>query len=300
MTSTDDDPMKLKHWIAFLSLTLIWGTSFLWIKIAVREIDPVSLVAFRLTFGLAGLAVFFPIRKPRIPRDGRAWASLAALGLLSSAIPWVAISWAETTIDSALASVLNGTVPLFTIVIAHLFLHDDRITSERVMGLLLGFAGVVVLTQRPGGTTGSVVSGGGGFIGKGAMLLATLSYALGSVHARRNLRRVDALVQAFFSMAFSLVLVVAVAAFGKGIAIPVRTDTWVSLVWLGVLGAGVASLVFYVLLHAVGPTRASLVTYTIPVVGVTLGVLVLNERLDWHLAVGLLLIVAGVWAVNRR
>ena len=292
--------MKLKHWIAFVSLTLIWGTSFLWIKIAVREIDPLSLVAFRLVFGLAGLAVFFPIRKPPIPRERRVWISLAALGLLSSAIPWVAISWAETTIDSALASVLNVTVPLFTIVIAHFFLHDDRITSERVMGLLLGFAGVVVLTQRPGGTAGPSVSGVGGFIGKAAMLLATLSYALGSVHARRNLRGVDALVQAFFSMVFSLVIVVAVAAAGKGIAIPARTDTWVALAWLGVLGAGVASLVFYVLLHAIGPTRASLVTYTIPVVGVTLGVLVLNEVLDWHLAVGLLLIVAGVWAVNRR
>ena len=293
--------MKLKHWVAFLSLTLIWGTSFLWIKIAVREIDPFSLVAFRLAFGLAGLAVFFPFRKPRIPREARVWASLAALGLLSSAIPWVAISWAETTIDSALASVLNGTVPLFTIVIAHLFLRDDRITSERVMGLLLGFAGVVVLTQRPGGTSASVVPEGAGFIGKGAMLLATFSYALGSVHARRNLRSVDALVQAFFSMVFSLVLIVgAIAAFGHGLAVPVRTDTWTALLWLGVLGAGVASLVFYVLLHAVGPTRASLVTYTIPVVGVTLGVLILSEKLDWHLVVGMFLIVAGVWAVNRR
>jgi len=298
--SIDDRAMKLKHWIAFVSLTLIWGTSFLWIKIAVREIDPLSLVAVRLVFGLAGLAIFFPIRKPAIPRDRRAWISLAALGLLSSAIPWVAISWAETTIDSALASVLNGTVPLFTIVIAHVVLRDDRITSERVMGLLLGFAGVVVLAQRPGGTTDPSVSGAGSLAGKGAMLLATLSYALGSVHARKNLRRVDALVQAFFSMAFSLVLVVAVAALGKGVAIPARTDTWVAVAWLGVLGAGVASLVFYLLLHAVGPTRASLVTYTIPVVGVTLGVLILNEKLDWHLAAGLLLIVAGVWAVNRR
>ncbi len=292
--------MKLKHWMAFISLTLIWGTSFLWIKIAVREIDPLSLVAFRLAFGLAGLAVFFPIRKPHLPREARTWVSLAVLGLLSSAIPWVSISWAETTIDSALASVLNGTVPLFTIVIAHLLLHDDKITSERVMGLLLGFAGVFVLTQRPGGTTAASVPGGGGFMGKAAMLLATLSYALGSVHARRSLRRVDALVQAFFSMAFSLVLVVSVAALWKGVAIPARTDTWVAVGWLGVLGAGVASLVFYILLHAVGPTRSSLVTYTIPVVGVTLGVLILNERLDWHLAVGLGLIVAGVWAVNRR
>ena len=82
--------------------------------------------------------------------------------------------------------------------------------------------------------------------------------------------------------------------------VPKETDTWVSLCWLGVLGAGVASFIFYYLLHAIGPTRASLVTYTIPVVGVTLGVLVLSERLDWALAVGTLLIVSGVWIVNRK
>jgi drug/metabolite transporter (DMT)-like permease len=293
--------MKLKHWVAFLSLTLIWGTSFLWIKIAVGEIDPLSLVAFRLAFGLAGLAVFFPIRKPPIPRAGRVWVSLAVLGISSSAIPWTLISWAETTIDSALASVLNGTVPLFTIVIAHLFLRDDRITSERVLGLLLGFAGVLVLAQRPGETAASVTPRGASFLGNGAMLLATFSYALGAVHARRNLRNVSALVQAYFSMAFSLVLVLAAIAFlGGTLRVPLRADTWVALSWLGVLGAGIASFVFYDLLHAVGPTRASLVTYTIPVVGVTLGVIILKEKLDWHLVVGMLLIVSGVWAVNRR
>jgi drug/metabolite transporter (DMT)-like permease len=133
------------------------------------------------------------------------------------------------------------------------------------------------------------------------MLVATFSYAVGAVHARRNLRGVSALVQAFFSMAFSLVpVLVAVRLVDGGLRIPVRPDTWAALAWLGVLGAGVASFVFYGLLHSVGPTRASLVTYTLPVVGVALGVVILRERLDWQLVVGTLLIVSGVWVVNRR
>jgi drug/metabolite transporter (DMT)-like permease len=295
--------MKIKEWAAFLSLTFIWGASFLWIKIAVQEIDPFSLVTFRIVLGLIGLAVFFPIQRPKIPRRLRTWVDMALLGLLSSAIPWVLISWAEQTIDSALAGVLNGTVPLFTILIAHLFVHDDRMTLGRVVGLLVGFAGVVVLTQRDGGGTTAELSIGVSrdLLGQGAMLLAALCYAVGGVHARRNLRNVSALVQAFFSMVFSLVVLQGVIPLMSGsVEVPIRAETWVALAWLGILGAGVASYFFYYLLHAIGPTRASLVTYTIPVVSVSLGVIVLSERLDWALAIGTMLIVSGVWVVNRK
>jgi drug/metabolite transporter (DMT)-like permease len=295
--------MKYREWAAFLSLTFIWGASFLWIKIAVAEIDPFSLVTFRLALGLAGLIAFFPLRKPAIPRGFRVWVSLAVLGIFSSAVPWVLISWAETSIDSALAGVLNGTVPLFTILIAHVYLHDDRMTVRKVAGLLMGFAGVVVLTQRDGGLT-SVFADGGisrNLLGQGAMLLAAVSYAVSGVHARRNLRKVSPLVQAFFSMVFSLAaLLCAIPLMGGTIAVPKQIDTWAALIWLGVLGAGIASFVFYYLLHAVGPTRASLVTYTLPVVSVTLGVIVLNETLDGWLLAGTALIVSGVWVVNRR
>jgi drug/metabolite transporter (DMT)-like permease len=293
--------MRLKDWAAFLFLTFVWGASFFWIKIAVREVDPLTLVAWRLVFGLLGLLVFFPIRKPPIPREKRVWVSLAILGITSSAIPWTLISWAEMRIDSAIASVLNGTVPLFTIVVAYLFLRDDRITSDTVLGLLFGFAGVVVLAQRTPAGDVPQAAGGLNLIGKGAMLLSSFSYALGAVHARRNLRGTSALIQAFVSMVFSLIVVlIVIYAVRGGLPVPSRPDTWGALAWLGVLGAGVASFVFYGLLHSVGPTRASLVTYTLPVVGVALGVVLLRERLDWPLVAGTLLIVSGVWVVNRR
>ena len=253
-----------------------------------------SLIALELTWTRIFSAEFFYTFAFLI-------LSLAILGLTSSAVPWVLISWAETTIDSAIASVLNGTVPLFTVLVAYLFLRDDRITSDTVVGLLLGFVGVVVLAQRSSGGEIPRIAGGFNLVGKGAMLLAALSYALGAVHARRNLRGTSALIQAFFSMVFSLLAVlVVVYASGGGVRVPSRPDTWAALAWLGILGAGVASFVFYALLHSVGPTRASLVTYTLPLVGVALGVVVLQERLDWRLVGGTLLIVSGVWVVNRR
>jgi drug/metabolite transporter (DMT)-like permease len=296
-----DGDMKIKEWVAFLSLTLIWGASFLWIKIAVQEVNPFSLVVFRIALGIMGLLIFFPMTKPKIPRRIRTWMNLAILGVFSSAIPWMLISWAEQSIDSALAGVLNGTVPLFTIIIAHLFIQDDRITSGRVTGLLAGFAGVIVLTQRDGGFGVLTAGLNRSILGQGAMLLASLSYAISGVHARRHLRDVGALVQAFFSMVFSLGFLLIVGALvSQPLEIPREADSWIALCWLGVLGAGVASFIFYYLLHAIGPTRASLVTYTIPVVGVTLGVLVLSERLDWMLALGTFLIVSGVWVVNRK
>src|SRR4051812_12325820 len=140
--------MKLKHWILFILLGVIWSASFLWIKIALAEIGPLTLVAYRVGFGLlTGLAVAVILRI-RIPRDWKTWRVFIVLGILNVAIPFFLITWGEQTIDSAVASILNATVPLFTIVIAHFFLHDDKMTVPRVAGLLIGFAGVAILLSQ--------------------------------------------------------------------------------------------------------------------------------------------------------
>jgi drug/metabolite transporter (DMT)-like permease len=160
--------MKLKHWIVFILLGLIWSSSFLWIKIGVQEIGPMALVAFRMLFGAltaVGIAVY---QKVKWPRDGKTWGTFAILGPASLAIPIFLISWGEQTIDSAVASILNATVPLFTIVIAHFWLNDDKITLQKALGLLVGFAGVVVLMSEDlGASTKSSV------IGQGAVILAS-------------------------------------------------------------------------------------------------------------------------------
>jgi drug/metabolite transporter (DMT)-like permease len=296
--------VNAKQLLGFLALTVIWGSSFLWIKVAVREVGPLTVVTIRLAFALVVLAGFLYVRKPPVPRGARMWAVLFVQGALSTAAPWILITWAEQYIDSAVATVLNATVPMFTIVIAHLFLHDDRITSRRVVGLLVGFAGVLLLMRRDFsvsfGASAAVAGGGLVLLGNFAMLLSSGCYAVSNVYARAKLRGVPSIVQAFYTMLLAdAVMWIVTPVVEAPFTLPTLGLTWVAIAWLGVFGAGISYLIFYYLLHTIGPTRISMVTYTIPVVGVTLGVVFLGERLDWALVLGTVLIVAGVWGARR-
>src|SRR4030065_768402 len=149
-------PMRVREWGAFVLLGLLWGSSFRWIKIAVAEIGPFLLVARLLLFGLLGLSVIMLFRRQAIPRERRTLLAFLVMGGFNTALPFTLISWGETQIDSALASILNGTVPLFTIVIAHFWLQDEKINLPRSAGLLVGFVGVVVLVSRDIGPQGLV------------------------------------------------------------------------------------------------------------------------------------------------
>lgn len=288
--------MKTKEWVLFILLGLIWGSSFLWIKIAVQDVSPMTLVAFRLLFGVIALAMVMAALQPRFPVQRSTWLVMVVLGITNTFLPFVLISWGEQYIDSAVASVLNSTVPLFTLVIAHFFLRDERMTSSRVIGLLIGFGGVVALTSRdlgPEGFRGSV-------LGQGAVLAGALSYGVSSVFARRTLRSVDPLAQAFVPLASAcglswLAAPIVEAPFRP----PQYAITWFALMWLGLLGACVAYLIYFHLIHTVGPTRATMVTYMFPVVGVVLGVVFLGERGDWHLILGAALVAVGMWMVNQ-
>lgn len=289
--------MKARDWFLFGLLGVIWGSSFLWIKIAVQEIGPITLVAFRLLFGLVGLLVVVMVRRPEFPTDRRTWGALALLGLSNTALPFLLISWGEQFIDSAVASILNGTVPLFTLVIAHLLLHDDRITPGRVMGLVTGFAGVIVLVSRDLGPQGFHSN----VLGQAAVLVASVSYAGSSVFARHHLRQVNPIVQAFVPL---IAADVAVWLLLPWMELPFRFPslplTWLALAWLGLLGSCLAYLLYFHLLHALGPTRATMVTYVFPLVGLILGVVFLAEPADWHLGVGATLVAASIVVVNWR
>jgi drug/metabolite transporter (DMT)-like permease len=288
--------MKLKHWIVFILLGLIWSTSFLWIKIGVQEIGPMALVAFRMLFGALTAIAVAVYQKTKWPRDWKTWGVFSILGFTNLAIPIFLIAWGERTIDSAVASILNATVPLFTIVIAHLWLSDDKMTLQKILGLLIGFAGVVILMSKDisAGAHNSV-------LGQGAVILAAVFYAWSTVFARKATQHVEGPARGAAPLITATIFMWILGPMAeKPFVIPALPLTWIAAVWLGVLGSGLAWLMFYYLLHEIGPTRATLVTYLFPVGGVIFGVLFLSEQLSWQLVAGTVLIAGSLAIVNWK
>lgn len=288
--------MKPKHWIVFILLGIIWSTSFLWIKIGVQDIGPMALTAFRMVFGALTAIAIAVYQKLTFPRDAKTWGLFAILGPASLAIPVFLISWGEQTIDSAVASILNATVPLFTLLIAHFWIHDDKITFQKTLGLLIGFAGVLILMSKD-----LLASEHGSVIGQLAVILASLFYAGSAVAIRKYTQHINNTMRGVGLLMTSAVLMWVVGPVAeRPFEIPSLPITWVAALWLGVLGSGLAMIMMYYLIHEIGPTRASLVTYLFPVGGVILGVLFLNEHLSWQLLAGTVLIIASLAVVNYR
>jgi drug/metabolite transporter (DMT)-like permease len=228
-----------------------------------------------------------------MPRTFKAWLPLLVVGLTNVAIPFFLISWGEQTIDSAIASILDATVPLFTIVLAHYLLRDDKMTLPKIVGLLIGFAGIVVLMSKDvGASTGSL-------LGQLAVIVASAFYAGSAVYVRKTtedtpgiLRSAGPLVSATATMWLGASL------FESPIKIPQLGITWIALLFLGVLGSGLAFVLCYYLIHEIGPTRTSMVTYIFPLGGVILGVAFLHEQLTWQLVIGAVLIIASLGVAN--
>jgi drug/metabolite transporter (DMT)-like permease len=291
--------MSTKDWLRFWILGLIWGTSFLWIKIAVTEVSPFVLVGFRTLFGALGLVIILWRQKtlPMSWKDFRKWLGIfAVVGLINVALPFVLISWSEQYISSGIASILNSAVPLFTMLLAPLVLRDDRMTLPKTIGLVIGFVGVLVLFSP------ELAQGvNQGLIGQGGMLLATLSYAAGSIYVRLKARGLAPQLQAFLQLGTASVMVWLFTGLAeRPILLPRLPITWVALLWLGLLGSCVAYILFFALMNSIGPTRTTMVTYIPPLVGVLLGALFLGEHLNWQAILGGVLILSGIAVVNMK
>jgi drug/metabolite transporter (DMT)-like permease len=224
----------------------------------------------------------------------RSWFPLLLLGITNIAIPFFLISWGETFIDSAVASVLDATVPLFTILIAHYLLPDDKITMPKLLGLLLGFAGVVVLMSEDlfAASTHSL-------LGQAAVILASVFYAVNSVYIRKTTEDISGMVRSAGPLiSASVVMWLATFLFERPVNLPQLGITWIALLWLGMFGSGLAFAMAYYLIHEIGPTRTTMVTYLFPLGGVLLGVTFLNETLTWQLIMGAIFIVLSLVVAN--
>jgi drug/metabolite transporter (DMT)-like permease len=282
------------QWIAFVYLGVIaWGTSFLWIKIALRELDPLTLVTWRVLFGLATIIITVIIARRRIVWRGIQFWLPVLLGLFGTAIPISMISWAELRIDSGLAGILNGTMPIWTILIAHFVIHDDRLTIAKFFGILIGFAGMYLLLNPAVGETHD-------FVAQLAVVAAAILYACTTVMAKRYLRGVHTMQITLPSLlsAAVMMLIFAVAANGK-LTIPQKPMSWIACAWMGIIGMGLAQQVWFWLIGHWSASRLSMVTYVFPVSAMALGVIFLGEHITWELVVGACLIIGGIILVNR-
>lgn len=287
------EPASRTNWLIFLALGLMWGSSYLFIKLAVDDFGTFSLVALRLAIGAALLWIVIRVAGQALPREPRLYGHLVVMAVVNIVIPFALITWAEQSVDSSIAAILTSAVPLFAIVIAPLFLHDEPVRVNGVVGLGVGFVGVVVLTSH------DLTIPDADLTGELALLGAALSYAIGAVYARRNMRGVPPMIPAVFQVTFALLIAGAIAiVLERPWEARPDAEAVFSIVWLGVVGSGLAYLAMFRLLASWGATRTTMVAYEIPIVGIILGFLVLQEPIDGRLLVGTALVVGGVALVN--
>jgi drug/metabolite transporter (DMT)-like permease len=284
-------------WLIFLALGFFWGSSYLFIKIGVDHgLEPFTLIMFRLLIGLILLASVVAVAREPLPREPRMYGHLLVMGVINIAIPFSLITFAEQTVDSSLAAVINGAVPLFVIVIAALTLKGETITVNRLAGLAIGFVGVAILVGVDIADLGSANA-----VGELALIGATISYAVGNVYAKAHVHGLRPMIPAVFQVFFGLLVTGALAfAFEAPLSVVWVPEAAFAVVWLGLLGSGLAYLSYFRILQHWGATRTSMVAYLLPVVGIGLGALVLSEPVSWSTIAGTVLVIGGIALVNAR
>ena len=269
------------------ALGTIWGASFMFIKVADRQLNPLTLIAGRIGLAALTLAAIVPAvlgTRRTLDELRRHWRWLVLVGIVNTAIPFWLLSWGETRIDSGLAAIIQASVPIFMVVIAFGFFPAERVTGLRLAGVLLGFVGVALLVgaQPQGQIAGAL-----------AVVGMAVFYAVGGLLAGHGLREAPPLV-----VSFGTTLVATFVVLGPGIALaPAHVPGWKtigSVVALGVVGTAVAYLLFFGIIAGAGAARASLVTYLVPPIALAYGALLLNEPVGAAALAGLALILGGV------
>jgi drug/metabolite transporter (DMT)-like permease len=286
----------VRGYIMLFALALIWGASFLFIKIGVNEMPPTTLVALRLGFSVLTLYAIIAARPSLVAGWRRYWRLGVVVGIVNNIIPFTLISWGETRIATGVAAILNATTPLFTALLANWWPDSARetLTRRRVAGVALGFVGVGVLVG-PGLL--KVTGSSGRVIGEVAVLIAAASYAVGALLIRR-FGGSATLVGPITMQTSSLILMIPIAlAVGLPAHVP-SAKALGAVAALGVLGTAIAYLLYFWLIRNLGATRASFVTYLLPCTALIWGALFLSETISWNALVGLALVLLGVMVTN--
>lgn len=299
MSAPINRTMAPGQWALLVTLSLLWGGSFFFNAIAVAALPPLTIVAARVAVGAGFLYLAVRASGTRLPTDRRSWSAFAAMGMLNNVIPFTLIVWGQATVASGLASILNATTPLFTVLIAHAVSDDEPMTPASVGGVIIGLVGVVILI-------GPEVLGeaaGDDLVAELAVLAASVSYACSAVYGRRFSRRgLAPLASAAGQIAAAAAIMVPLALIIDRpwtLATP-AVGVWGALLGLGVLSTFLAYIIYYRVLAKAGSVNLMLVTFLIPPSAILLGALFLGERLSANHFLGMAAIGLGLAAIDGR
>ncbi|WP_201831273.1 DMT family transporter [Microvirga zambiensis] len=290
--------MAASDWALLAILSIVWGGSFLFIGVAVRELPPLTIVAIRVATAASALLLVLKLMGENLPRSREAWTAFLGMSILNNVIPFTLIVWGQSHIASGLASILNATTPLFTVIVAHYLTADERLTGQKFAGVIVGFVGVAVMIGAA-----AFVALDTSILAQLAILGAALSYGFSGVFGRRfKTMGIPPLATATGQVTVSSALLLPAALLVDRpwtLAMP-STGAILSLAALGLVSTAFAYLIFFRLLARAGATNVGLVTFVIPVSAILLGVLILGETLAARHIVGMALIGAGLILIDGR
>jgi drug/metabolite transporter (DMT)-like permease len=290
--------MSPGNWALIALLSIIWGGSFFFIGVAVKGLPPFTIVGLRV--GIAALALHVIVRAThlRMPFTREAWVAFFGMGFLNNLLPFCLIVWGQTRIASGLASILNATTPLFAIIVTHFLTEDEKMTPNRLVGVLIGLSGVVMIIG-----TDALKGLGADVLAQFAVLGAAICYSLAGVFGRRFRRLgISPLITATGQVSASTVLLLPLAILAdKPWRLPVPSiEIWGAVLGLALISTAFAYIIFFRVLASAGVTNIMLVTFLIPVSAILLGVTFLGEHIQIKHLVGMGLIGLGLAAIDGR
>jgi drug/metabolite transporter (DMT)-like permease len=286
--------MLARDWFWIILLGGIWGCSFIFNAVLIRELGPLWVSALRVSIGAAGCWIFlFILRKP-LPRDRALWVKLGLLGILSYAIPFALFPLAQNYIASGVAAIVNALTPIMTVIVSHFWRGGERATGGKVLGVLAGFAGVAILALP-----GVMADGNAKLWAIGACLLATLCYAL-SLNITRSFRAVEPTTLTALALSGAALVSVPIALAAEGFPVITLPLTWLAALAIGLLSTALTFQIMYRILPRIGPTNFSTTTFVAPAVAIVLGIVFLGELVLPVHVFGMFVIFIGLLLIDGR
>ncbi|MGI9319469.1 MAG: DMT family transporter [bacterium] len=298
MSPTIQSTMNPRVWAMLLTLSVLWGSSFFFVGLVVSALPPLTIVLARVGFAAVTLWIIIVVLRIPSPKSLKAWLALFGMGMLNNVIPFSLIVWGQTQIPSGLASIFNATTPLFTVVIAGLLLSDERLTSAKLIGALVGLIGTAYMIGP------SALSGlGGDALAQLAIIGSSISYGFASVYGRRfkTMGLPPITTAAGQVTASTVILVPFVLLIDRPFQLPMPGfEIWASLLALAVFSTALAYILYFKILSVAGATNLTLVTFLIPISAILLGYVVLGERLELSHYIGMAIIGLSLSIIDGR